>query len=345
MIGEFAFTPSVFDEAANSDAELWREQLRELGNAMFPRTAAWPVMVANLYAGSWHRIAMETARAVQEDRARKLCQGILDNIGKTLVHRPVAGGDWPDDGGIAWGREALASHSAEPIDRIVCCRVVYTTLAGERQPVRCIDEVQAGGFWSEISNQWSQEMNIASQMAAIRKIALHADFLCLVTPHIRGMGNDETDFAVEMIRLALRRPAEFHSPEIEVHAEGPEKPASEDFAQRLTNVVSNTSKALRRALDIGQSVRLVLWPKLLDRYLIAGVYTETSGGKRLRSPRWGIAMSHIARRIDTCETKAPTSWSLVSRSQLGDLFDRFGTGAPSGMLHDAAITGCEVRHP
>jgi hypothetical protein len=338
MIGEFAFTPSVFDEQANPDAESWREQLRELGNAMFPKTAAWPVMIANLYDGSWQNIAMTTAEAVKESKSRILCEGILKNIGNTLVHRPIAESDWPNDD-LAWGREAIASHAIEPIDRIVSCRAVQDTLTAEGHPVRCISEVQGDGFWRDISSQWDQPLTIPSQVQAIRKLTLHAEFLCLITPHVRGTGDDETDFTLEMIRSAFRRPTDFPSVEIEVHSEGPDNPTSADFRQRLKNAVGNTTTSVLSALRPAQSVRLVLWPKLLDRYLIAGVYTSTSGGARMRSPRWGLSMQHIARRVDAREAKPPTSWSLLTRSQLGDVFTRYCSGTPTGTLTDIVVTG------
>ncbi len=337
MIGEFALTPSIFDEMANPDAESWREQLRELGNAMFPKTAAWPVMVANLYDGSWQSIAMATAEAVKECKSRILCEGILKNIGTTLVYRPIAETDWPSDD-LAWGREALASHAIEPIDRIVSCRAVQDTLTREGHSVRCISEVHADGFWRDISSQWDQPLTISSQIQAIRKLTLHAEFLCLITPHIRGTGDDETDFTLELIRSTLRRPTGFSPVEIEVHTEGPD-PASADLAQRLRNLVGNTTTALHSALRTGQSSRLVHWPKLLDRYLIAGVYTSTSGGSRMRSPRWGLSMQHIARRADAHAAKPPTSWSLLNRSQLGDVFNRYCTGTPTGAQSDTLVAG------
>ena len=338
MIGEFAFTPSVFDEEANPDAESWREQLRELGNAMFPKTAAWPVMVANLYDGSWHSIAMTTAEAVKEGKARVLCEGILKNIGSTLVHRPIAESDWPNDD-LSWGREAVASHAVEPIDRIVSCRAVQDTLTREGHPIRCISEVQADGFWRDISSQWDQELTISGQILAIRKLTLHAEFLCLITPHVRGTGDDETDFTLELIRSSLRRPAGFPAVEIEVHTEGPDNPMSADFPLRLRKAIGNTTISLVSALRSGESVRLVHWPKLLDRYLIAGVYTLTSGGSRMRSPRWGLSMQHIARRIDAQAVRPPTSWSLLTRTQLGDVFNRYCTGTPTGTLNDTRLTG------
>lgn len=338
MIGEFALTPSVFDEEAHPDAESWREQLRELGSAMFPKTAAWPVMVANLYDGSWHAIATTTVDAVKESKARVLCENLLDKIGKSLVFRPNAKPEWPIDD-LAWGREALAAHAIEPIERIVSCRKVQNTLAGEGHSVRCVDEVNAEGFWRDICSQWDQQLTIPSQIHAIRKLTLHSEFLCLITPHVRGTGDDETDFTLEMIRASLRRPAGYPAVEIEVHTEGPDNQKSTDFAHRLRNATGNTTTSLLSALQNGQSLRLVLWPKLLDRYLIAGVYTETSAGKRIRSPRWGISMQHIARRVDAKEVKPPTPWSLLTHIQLGDMFNRYCTGTLSASLHNAVVTG------
>src|SRR5687767_10805274 len=102
MLAEFALTPSVFDEQAHADGETWRDQLRKLGNGMFPDTGAWPVMVSNLYDGSWHHLAVKTAKAITDHRARRLCEDLLENAAKTLVRRPAACSDWPGDDSVAW---------------------------------------------------------------------------------------------------------------------------------------------------------------------------------------------------------------------------------------------------
>lgn len=323
MLVEFAFTPSIFDETVHEDREAWRDQLRELGMNMFPRTAAWPVMVSNLYAGSWHSVALEVVKAITDSKARLLCENLLENASKTLVHRPVACDNWPGEDSLEWGREAIGSHCTEPIERIVACPKAHNVLSQECKFIRCIDEVQDGGFWKEISSQWPQALRITDQIQTLRKLCVHSEFLCLVTPHIRGGGDDETDFALALIRSAMSRPSDFLKPDIDIHTEGPDKPDSKDFPERLRNVVRNISTSLRSALAPGQKIRLVLWPKLLDRYLIAGIYTEISKGKRVRSPRWGVSMQHIARKADDREVKPPTSWSLLPKNQLGDEFSRY----------------------
>lgn len=182
-------------------------------------------------------------------------------------------------------------------------------------------------------------MTITDQVQALRKLCIHSGFLCLVTPHIGGGADDETDFALALIGSALRRPAGYPPAEVEVHSEAPDKPGSSDYPRRLANLTHNISTSLRTVLAPGQKVRLVLWPKLLDRYIIAGVYTELSGGTRTRSPRWGISMQHIARKSDERVAKPPTSWSLLTRSQLLDEFDRYCKAGVTGFAASADVLG------
>src|SRR5208283_1537762 len=112
MLAEFAFTPSIFDESVHPDRDVWIEQIRELGSTLFPRTAAWPVMISNLYSGSWYHTALAIVKAINDPRVRVLCENILKNAASSLVLRPALG-DWPGDDSVVWGREAIASHQAE----------------------------------------------------------------------------------------------------------------------------------------------------------------------------------------------------------------------------------------
>jgi len=332
MLAEFAFTPSIFDETAHRDSEAWREQLRELGSNMFPRTAAWPVMISNLYAGSWESIASSVVKAIKDPKARVLCEHILTNAAKTLVHRP-AKGDWPGEEALDWGREALTSNVDEPIDRIVACKPAHEILSKESRFVRCIDEVQDSGFWKDVESPWAQTMRINAQVDSLRKLCVHAEFLCLVTPHINGGSDDETDFALEMIRSSFHRPADYASPEIEIHTEAPANPGSSDFPDRLRKFSGNVTGSIRSILAPGHKVRLVLWPRLLDRYVLAGIYSEMPDSSKGRSPRWGVSMPHIARRADERASKPPTPWSLLTRSQLLDEFDRYCKSCVTGFVH------------
>lgn len=331
MLSEFAFTPSIFDEKAQDNCEDWLQQLLVLGSNMFPQTAAWPVMVSNLYGGSWESTALSFVNAIQNQKARNICQGFLKNVAKTLVHRPIMRDDeWPAEQAIAWGREALDSHDKEPIDRIVACRPASEALAAEAKPIRCINEAVNGGFWKDVGSPWTPEMEISTQVNSIRKLCVHAEFLCLVTPHIYGGNGDETDFALAFIKSSFNRPDKYVSPEIEIHTEAPDKPGSALYPGNLKNKTHNIASSIRSILAPGQKVRLVLWPKLLDRYVLTAVYSEMSDGSKARSPRWGVSMSHIAKKRDD---NPPSPWSLLNRNQLVNEFERYCKMGITGFAH------------
>jgi hypothetical protein len=335
MLTEFALTPSVFEQDAQVDLELWREQLRDLGNRMFPVVSAWPVMVSDLHAGSWHELAKQTVKSITDQKARFLCQGILENSAKVLVTRPSVA-DWPSTA-VEWGKEAIDSHAAEPIERIVSCKPAYDVLSANCNFIRCITEVPDAGFWKDVSADQSPPMKILDQVRMLRKLCVHSEFLCLITPHIYGGSDDETDFAIEIIRSTFRRPEGFRKPQIEVHTEAyePDTAASE-YTAKLGRLINAVGRSLQTALRAGETIRLVIWPKLLDRLVIAGVYAEATGGIGRRSPRWGISMNHIARRRDE-KAAAFTEWKLLKRDSFGRWFDQYCRDSVTGYLQSSVI--------
>ena len=85
--------------------------------------------------------------------------------------------------------------------------------------VRRLDEVRDAGFWRGIAADASPPMKISDQVAMLREFCVHSEFFRLITPHIHGGGDDETDFAVELVRSALDRPPGFPPVEIEIHTD------------------------------------------------------------------------------------------------------------------------------
>lgn len=332
MLAEFALTPSLFDPEAHSDVEEWREQLRELGINMFPKLSVWPVIISNLHGGSWYEVIFQMIQSIEDDRARRLCQGILSNAKQMLVPRPAVL-DWPDDD-AAWAREAISSHCVEPIDRIVTTDCVHQSLCDRCRAVRSISEVMQAGFWKGISFDDSPPMIIEKQVAAVRRLCIHAQFFAVISPHIYGGEDDESDFALELAKLAIRPAEGYPKADFEIHIEGPDGNASSaDFGKRLEKRIDVMARKIRAVLLPGERTCLVVWPKLLDRLIIAGFNVGAGSGKSRRSPRWGIAMSHIARRSD--ETKyadSVTEWKLLKPKSLGQWFSRYCEETAEGWL-------------
>jgi hypothetical protein len=337
MLAEFALTPSVFDEDAHDDKDAWLEQLRELGGNIFPRVAASPVMVSNLYAGSWHSVATQVVMDIKDHRARKLCQDLLEKTRRTLVFRPVCNDEWPGEEECAWGREAIQSASEEAIERIIATRTAHEVLARECTFIRSIDEVTGSGFWQGVSASRSVPMRIGDQSRLLRKLCLHTEFLCLLTPRIYGASDDETDFAIEVIRSALKRPSGYRRVSVDIHTSGPSgDPSDADYSEKLSSCVGNISTRLGEALRPGESISLYVWPRLLDRYIVGGIFVEAAGRVRQRSPRWGVSMQHIARRDERTSHPA-TSWNLLDRKSLSECFDQYFRENATGVLPEFPI--------
>ena len=209
-------------------------------------------------------------------------------------------------------------------------------ILGERyKSVRRLDEVRDKGFWRGIAADAPPPMKISAQVAILRKVCVHSEFLCLITPHIHGGGNDETDFAVELVRSALDRPPGFPPVEIEIHMEShshdPDSPDPSKYE-------SGVAQALKPALRAGQQLRLVCWPKLLDRLLVAGVYVPVAPGQRRRSPRWGVSMNHIARRSDEAIPDFYTEWKLLKHDSLGRWFGKYCEEGVTGYVRAFPVT-------
>jgi hypothetical protein len=333
MLAEIAITPSIFDEAVHPDLELWKEQLRELGSWMFPKTGPSPVMISDLFGGSWKKIILDNVKSIKDQKARLYAQDIFKKLSRILVCRPAIG-EWPGEDSISWGREAILSNNLEPIDRIIGCKLVHDVISKETRFFRCIDEVKDAGFWNNVESSWQQPMNIKDQTKALRKLCLHSDFLCLITPYIQAGGNDETDFAISIIKSAFTRPQGYSSVEIEIHTKMTTDPSKDP-----TILINNISNVIRPNLKHNQKVRLVLRPDLLDRYLIVGNHAKLSDGLTQKTPMWGVALNHIAKKQDEKKGTPPTTWTLLNKNHLMELFNRYCCPNPNIINGDIDIIG------
>ncbi len=296
MLTEFAFTPSIFDEDAHDDKEAWRDQLKELGRNMFPRVSAWPVIVSDLYDGSWSQTATDVVNSIKDHKAKELCERILKNMRKVLVKRPVCG-DWPVEE-LAWAREAVASHSMEAIERIVADSRTKTDVRQEFTMIRSLAEVEERGFWRGIVSDASPRMIIKDQVKLLKKIWMHSEWVALINPYCCG---SEQDFALELIQCTFGRLPTFGIPLFEIHGQGD---------KTAVNIVSQ----IRSRLSPGQIVKIYNWPKLLDRLVLAGTFSFESDGTKKKHVRWGVSMSHVAH--GNAPNAPPTEWKLLRDERL-----------------------------
>ncbi|MFM8479293.1 MAG: hypothetical protein ACKOEO_26185 [Planctomycetaceae bacterium] len=317
MLTEFAFTPSIFDEDAHEDKDAWRDQLRELNSSMFPRTSVWPIVVSNLYAGSWSSHVRRYVERMQDHVAKRYCQSLLTNMERMLVVRPDCR-DWPNDDDVEWSREAVAAHQQEPIERIISTGATRRALVSDFNMIRSIDEVMDAGFWRGIESDASPRMVIAEQVKLLRKLCLHSEWIAVINAH--GFGSEQ-DFSLQLLETAFRRPPGYGPIHGELHAEAPDVSDVAERSARQERVAFNMTRNIERSLKAPHKVDLYFWPKLLDRVIVAGNFVKESDGTTRKRPRWGVSMNHVARGSEP--NIPPTEWKLLRPESLNEWFRNF----------------------
>lgn len=329
MLTEFAFTPSIFDEAIQPDPDAWSYQLERLADKMFPQGYAWPVIIANLHAGDWKGEAGREIQRISDKNMRAKAMSLLTMMEKVLVDRPMKL-DWPDDQ-AGWCMEAIESAKSEPIERIVACRFAIDEASPVFRAVRCLSEVGDRGFWNGIPVNDSPEMDMAVQVPLLRKFCVHAGFICLITPHINGGEDDETDFAVALMRSAMNSQVASKKPSFEIHTDGPRDARHGDpLIAKYANAIS---VKVARDLGPGFDYVLTLWPKTLHRHIIAGDITFDASGRPVKKPRWAVSMNHVARRGDQNRKLMPADWKLLRNERMRYLSNEFCAPSPARVLY------------
>lgn len=319
MLAELSLTPSVFDQSKFEDVDAWLEQLDEIGAWMTARASASPILIADLYGGSWSSTLIPIIDDIEDHRAKSRCQHILKQLKSLLVSRPIKDQmQWPGEDEGLWIQEAISSAADEPIERIIA---TSQNAIEHGDPVRGIHESTEGGFWSGIAAAGSVAMRIPDQVSLIRKICVHSDFVAVLSPHFYGGSGGEIEFAKALIASTFNRPQGFSPPKlVQLHTEGPDgDPADPEVQARIQTSVTNLQAEIAKALRPGQMVELLVWQKLLHRYVFGGNLANDADGNEKRVQRICISFNHFARQNENPATP-PSPWNLLNKA---DLLARF----------------------
>jgi hypothetical protein len=322
MMAEFALTPAVFDQSAHEDVVDWTMRLTVLASRMFPQPNHSPVLVTDM-GGLWEAQTRRAVDAIGDPRARNRALDLFTKLKQRLVPRR------PQPGAVTlgderwWARAACASAAIEPIERMVASCGCQAALSGEANGVRGLHEVEGDEFWRDVTVEWSPPASVRDQVATLRKLCIHSEFLWLASPYVRGHADDETPFARDLIREVFRRPPGFNPPlEVGLHTM---KAKGVTVGQQVTAI----HLFLGPSLKPGESVRLFVWDKFEERVVLAGGLSPTSGG-RMPAPRWGVHMGHIARRMDA--RGSVHEWKQLNDAQVGYWFRKFTVMPPTPHL-------------
>jgi len=191
MFTEIALTPQVFNEDSNLSKELWLDSLYELGRGIFPRAAACPAMISNLYSGGWFDLVRNNIKGIVDHRVKRRVMELYQQMQNYLIQRPSESG-WPEDEGD-WIKEISRSHSKEVFARILLSDTFYQGYTADEKPVYSINHTNDGhsDFWECIRSDGNMKMNVDTQVRLLRPICLHAGYIALKTTAIAGGDDDE----------------------------------------------------------------------------------------------------------------------------------------------------------
>jgi len=305
MFAEIALTPQVFDEHSNTDKDLWLESLYELGRGIFPRIAACPVIISDLYGGGWCDLVKNNLDDIVDHRVKRRVMEIYQQMKNYLSKRPSEL-SWPDDE-EGWVKEINCSHGKEAFSRIMLSDVCFQGYVSDGKPVHSINHAneERSGFWDCIRSDGDVEMDINKQISLLRPICLHADYMALRTTYVAGGDDDETAFVATLIESACNRPSGYHELAFfELHLDG-------SRIENFDTVTHNIVEKIRECLSKHVELRVYYWPHFTDRELVAGHFSD---GKKYQ--RWGISFNHIARPIDR---SGSTRWHIIRQRDLENI--------------------------
>jgi hypothetical protein len=296
MLKEIAFTPQVFDEDEQLDSSRWEQQLDALARRVAPPYGCSPLIVSDLYGGSWSREVSRLIDEIKDHRARVKVQQIVTQLKGLCVCRPSCG-EWPQ-AEVDWLREAETSHAHEAIERIVHTEKVSGHLGNACR----FANLEQPGFWKAMAPTKLVSMSTARQIELLRPICVHASYIAIVLPHLRRA---EFPFAAAVINSASDRPQGFRPASIDLHTVGEDESSLDDDIDHL-------NRRLRSFKSRCERLRLIFWPKFLEREVLAGECIPPNSRFRVK---WGLHLGHPA-TADDRDSSATTQWSLYPRDDL-----------------------------
>jgi hypothetical protein len=329
MLTELALMPQVFDDDANTDDSRWLEHIRGLGRCMFRPGTAAATVVSDLYDGSCLPVLKSIVDSIRDHSVRTYAQGLLPKILDAGVWRPQhPSSDWPEDE-EGWVKEAVAAHLQESLQRIIVTSHTYRQAHPECRAICSLAEFDEE---KEATPSYRMvPMNISQQVEILRPLWLHAGFLAIGSSSIHCKGTDDADFVTELAHSMFSRPWRAEGLVLDIHTMAAGRADSENVQNQLFNIRRRFGPLAGRS---GQ-IRVFLWPKILDRWLLAGSKAVSQTRPLSLKARWGITLNHVARRDDSPDM-APTTWTLLTAADTTQLYKRY-YGQPKGLVHGPEV--------
>jgi|AntAceMinimDraft_16_1070373.scaffolds.fasta_scaffold02356_3 hypothetical protein len=253
LLNEFAITPDVFDdEYCNSldsrDVNFTHLQHRLINDAL----------VRDLHRGEWKKYVL-----AHMERFKPRLRYLIENLSKNNRFRitEAALPSIPSDD-IAWCREAISSHSMDPLTGIVTSDSLFQKFKKQKSVVSSIENLHNVPWWMDKQSQ-RLHRNIDEYLKQLSRLLSHANFIMFIDPHLDPRKNQYGDFS-ELLKAANRKEC---PPIIQLHRTYPKQ--SKMTMSQWADIFKNAYSEL--LIKLGLSVDIFIWDKFHNRYLITDI--------------------------------------------------------------------------
>ena len=298
MLAEFIITPDVF----SASDEVLRGRLNELQDVLLPRRSSPRFVICKLGSDKWQTAVARKIAAIPNQELRINAQMLFERlVTEVSVDRPLPQADDPTS-----EREWISSGERSS-RQIALDGIVASESISEAEIVLSVARFVSDQYCVRFPNPRFVERTEESQVAPLRTICLHSDWMILRLPQLRGSVDDEIVTLKQVMNLASVRSPGQTKCSVEIHL-CKQRRIPDD---RLKKVLEDELSCFRGSMA---EVNLKFAPKnFTDRQIIAGEWARMPNDQRARRARWLITMTHVAigRRRESSSEQC--TWSLFDR--------------------------------
>lgn len=298
MLAEYFLSPDIFEA---EELEL-RRRLDELQDAFLPRRNISTFVACQLGCEKWQLATRNSIRGIKNSDLRSKVMVFFERlVSEASVHRPLSSVSDPQSA-VEWLNAAKESSDKVCLDGILAANHLF-----ESDDVLSMNAFYERERFERYSNPRFVEYSEAAQSIALRTICLHADWLILRLPQIRGGMDDEIVTVKQVIKLSSNRFPEQRKCHVEVHIPVPPRIPKTNLKMSVERELDSLRGGLAEL-----SIKMLDGKQFIDRELLAGEWAIRSDNDVMPRARWLITMSHVAvgsRRNGI----TPATWSLFGR--------------------------------
>jgi hypothetical protein len=293
LLSEYALTPDIFDSTSYSSDEVAGIQLQRLKEVMVAEG-----LVRDLREGNWFDFFKSTGRSWHM-RGKELLKRLAKQNRLRRSHSALADEPATDQ---EWCKEALASHTSDPLAGIVATHAVAELFPNEPLVAR-IDQLASVPWWTGRSSSVRLARKLVAYAEHLDLILKCANSVMFIDPHLNPSQSRYRDFTSLLLGTSGRTPA----PKVEAHRvcyfESQNKRNQKDEAG-WREFFGSWIVPLQGA---GVSVEVFIWNDFHDRYVISDLA--------------GISLPN---GFDTTTDSASiTTWTRLGRNERDDIQREF----------------------